>query len=234
MCTRPRSLRLRGRWARSTQVGGAWDAGEQRPELGDRWAPVGFWREAAVDRPGQLDGHAAAPVDGLGDAMELRVFVGLLLGVAVADCEPAGGGFPERDAETPDVGSHAELVAAGLLRGHVAPGARAPPQPPERTEAESEPEADRPNATNADAIARRALEISHRDDAGTPEENWLRAEQELRGNLEARGEEWSGPAQTSASPPRISATTSRPGSRVEKPDPSLSKGPVHGNGSVHD
>jgi hypothetical protein len=32
-----------------------------------------------------------------------------------------------------------------------------------------------------EAIARRAYEISQREDAGTPEENWRRAEAELRG-----------------------------------------------------
>ena len=32
-----------------------------------------------------------------------------------------------------------------------------------------------------DAIARRAYEISQTDEAGTPEENWQRAERELRG-----------------------------------------------------
>ncbi|MGH3072059.1 MAG: hypothetical protein ACRDNB_07285 [Gaiellaceae bacterium] len=30
-------------------------------------------------------------------------------------------------------------------------------------------------------VERRALEISQSDDAGTPEENWARAERELRG-----------------------------------------------------
>lgn len=39
-----------------------------------------------------------------------------------------------------------------------------------------------------EAIRRRAHEISERDDSGTPEENWQRAERELRG---ARAEEGS-------------------------------------------
>jgi hypothetical protein len=34
---------------------------------------------------------------------------------------------------------------------------------------------------DAEAIARRAYEISQSDQAGTPEENWARAERELRG-----------------------------------------------------
>jgi len=36
-------------------------------------------------------------------------------------------------------------------------------------------------ATGDEAIARRAFEISQSPDAGTPEENWLRAVRELRG-----------------------------------------------------
>jgi hypothetical protein len=38
-----------------------------------------------------------------------------------------------------------------------------------------------------DAIARRAFEISESEDAGTPEENWLRAERELRGGAGGEG-----------------------------------------------
>jgi hypothetical protein len=38
----------------------------------------------------------------------------------------------------------------------------------------------RPKVTEED-IARRAYEISQSDDNGTEEENWLRAERELRG-----------------------------------------------------
>jgi hypothetical protein len=34
---------------------------------------------------------------------------------------------------------------------------------------------------NEEAIARRAYEISLGEDAGTPEENWARAEREVRG-----------------------------------------------------
>ena len=37
----------------------------------------------------------------------------------------------------------------------------------------------------SDAIARRAYEISQGHDAGTPEENWSRAESELGARLEA-------------------------------------------------
>jgi hypothetical protein len=36
----------------------------------------------------------------------------------------------------------------------------------------------------ADMIRQRAYEISQGPDAGTPEENWARAERELRGELE--------------------------------------------------
>jgi len=36
----------------------------------------------------------------------------------------------------------------------------------------------------AEMIRQRAYEISQEPDAGTPEENWARAEQELRGELE--------------------------------------------------
>ena len=35
-------------------------------------------------------------------------------------------------------------------------------------------------------IARRAFEISLTDDTGTPEENWARAEAELRAELDAQ------------------------------------------------
>jgi hypothetical protein len=38
-----------------------------------------------------------------------------------------------------------------------------------------------------DEIARRAYEIAHSDQAGTPEQNWLRAEQELRGGASPGG-----------------------------------------------
>jgi len=42
-----------------------------------------------------------------------------------------------------------------------------------------------------DAIARRAYEISQTDEAGTPEENWQRAERELRGaGAEPSSEPW--------------------------------------------
>jgi hypothetical protein len=37
------------------------------------------------------------------------------------------------------------------------------------------------DALNEDAIARRAYEISQSNEAGTPEENWARAERELHG-----------------------------------------------------
>ena len=37
-----------------------------------------------------------------------------------------------------------------------------------------------PDEPDEDAIRRRAHEISESEDAGTPEENWQRAEQELR------------------------------------------------------
>ncbi len=39
----------------------------------------------------------------------------------------------------------------------------------------------------ADMIRQRAYEISQGADAGTPEENWARAERELRGELEREG-----------------------------------------------
>ncbi len=43
---------------------------------------------------------------------------------------------------------------------------------------------DRPDVSDA-MIARRAFEISLTDDTGTPEENWTRAERELRAELNA-------------------------------------------------
>jgi hypothetical protein len=39
----------------------------------------------------------------------------------------------------------------------------------------------------ADMIRQRAYEISQGPDAATPEENWARAEKELRGELEREG-----------------------------------------------
>ena len=38
-----------------------------------------------------------------------------------------------------------------------------------------------------DEIARRAYELAHGDDAGSDEENWLRAENELRGSSATSG-----------------------------------------------
>jgi hypothetical protein len=39
-----------------------------------------------------------------------------------------------------------------------------------------------------EACRQRAYEISQSEHAGTPDENWLRAEQELRGESDAGGE----------------------------------------------
>ena len=44
------------------------------------------------------------------------------------------------------------------------------------------------DATEEEAIRQRAYEISQREDAGSPEENWRRAKAELRGAREAGGE----------------------------------------------
>ena len=51
------------------------------------------------------------------------------------------------------------------------------------TESTEQPPTDR---VDEDAIRARAYEISQQEDAGTPEENWERAEREVRG--EAQGE----------------------------------------------
>jgi len=42
-----------------------------------------------------------------------------------------------------------------------------------------------PSALDEEAVRVRAYEISLSEDAGTPEENWCRAEQELRKEAEA-------------------------------------------------
>jgi hypothetical protein len=42
-------------------------------------------------------------------------------------------------------------------------------------------------SVSQEEIARRAYEIAHGDDAGSPEENWLRAESELRGRSTTSG-----------------------------------------------
>jgi hypothetical protein len=48
-------------------------------------------------------------------------------------------------------------------------------------------EADEPGF-DEEACRQRAYEISQSEDAGTPEENWIRAEQELRGAAPATEE----------------------------------------------
>jgi hypothetical protein len=53
------------------------------------------------------------------------------------------------------------------------------------SEAASEREGDGLGGEMSNAIARRAYEISQADDAGTPEENWSRAESELGAPQEA-------------------------------------------------
>jgi hypothetical protein len=42
-------------------------------------------------------------------------------------------------------------------------------------------------SVSREAIARRAYEIAHSDGAGSDDENWLRAEQELRGSPNTSG-----------------------------------------------
>ena len=54
-------------------------------------------------------------------------------------------------------------------------------------------------ATRAE-VARRAYEISERADAGTPEENWLRAERELSEDGVEPSAPKRGPARTTESP----------------------------------
>jgi hypothetical protein len=49
------------------------------------------------------------------------------------------------------------------------------------TDTTTDPQSDAPTVTNEE-IAARAYEISQSDAAGTSEENWLRAERELRGD----------------------------------------------------
>jgi len=52
--------------------------------------------------------------------------------------------------------------------------------------AEGASEAAEDGPSHQDAIKRRAYEISQSDDAGTPEENWHRAESELGGRTETK------------------------------------------------
>jgi hypothetical protein len=57
------------------------------------------------------------------------------------------------------------------------------------SEQSEEPKQAEGGLLDEDAVARRACEISQSDEAGTPEENWARAERELRGEgSEARAE----------------------------------------------
>jgi Protein of unknown function (DUF2934) len=51
---------------------------------------------------------------------------------------------------------------------------------PEGQGASSPPEQETPAVTD-EAIAERAYELSRSEESGTPEENWSRAERELRG-----------------------------------------------------
>jgi hypothetical protein len=62
-----------------------------------------------------------------------------------------------------------------------------PPTAETETTARDTAVADTGATVSRDEIARRAYDIAHGDDAGSDEENWLRAEKELRGSSTTSG-----------------------------------------------
>jgi hypothetical protein len=73
---------------------------------------------------------------------------------------------------------HAARVERAPAASLSSPGL---PNPIEEARDVNEPVEQTGEEVTAEMIQQRAYEISQREDAGTPEENWERAERELRG-----------------------------------------------------